>query len=837
MKHVRAFQVVIIISLFLLSFSGCSGGSDETDGDTSPDGDRTETPQPVDGDTEIDVVDGDLDAEPDAAETPDGDVTEQSEEDADLDLIDGDLEPDSDPEPENPVDGDLDMDCDTPPAAVCFQNGEPGQSGTRCGGSTLLFCEPRPPAPPACLPDNGCNCQVQQNCELGCEDIDRNGHARCIPASDGDLEPETFESDDDLELDESDGDFFEIEEHVIDGDLDWEADDPACLNDTYEPNESRGESRMVYADDELDLSICPSDLDWFAVSLPAGGSLTARIEFDNDQANLNLFLLNDQDDYEVISSSSSHDYEQVEFSGHGEYYLFVYAAGGGSVDYHLSVQIDVLVDGDIMEQDQIELEEVDPDKDLIEIPTCDDDRLEPNDSLESAQVISAVRYDDLTVCPENDDYYVISLEQQDFVTLDLSFVHLQGNLDLYLYKSTGSVYLTSYSTTDNEQIQFWATEAGTYYIRVFSPSDDENQYSLEVTVESSQACSDDRFEANDRMQDAADGSDIQAQDEFKLCPYNVDWYAFDLQAGQSLQLDVLFTHSNGDIDAVLYDSGMQPLDVGDSLSDNERLIHYAEAARTVYAQIYAAKGRLELSYDLQVQIVNEQLCNNDAFEDNNQFAQAALLPEEGVYDELQLCRNEEDWYSLSLATNDILTISVHFPTTVPAAQVMLFDSNQIPMTGASATEDGYELTRKITQNGTYALWIRPQVAIETAYSLDVNICPEDDFEPNDDIYSSTILQPPVDIPGLNICKGNEDWYALAPEAGRTALISLIFQHSQGDLDLYLRDGYGDVVARSTSTSNNEAIIFLAPNSATYYLQVTGYSGAENNYQLIYELDD
>jgi len=81
---------------------------------------------------------------------------------------------------------------------------------------------------------------------------------------------------------------------------------------------------------------------------------------------------------------------------------------------------------------------------------------------------------------------------------------------------------------------------------------------------------------------------------------------------------------------------------------------------------------------------------------------------------------------------------------------------------------------------------------------------------------------------LQICGGTSDWFQVDSSATATATIS--FAHSSGDLDLKLYDASGSPIDSSTSTNNEETVTGSDP-SGTVYVEVFGYSGAENSYAL------
>lgn len=109
-----------------------------------------------------------------------------------------------------------------------------------------------------------------------------------------------------------------------------------------------------------------------------------------------------------------------------------------------------------------------------------DDRLEPNDDFDSATGLRDGTYDYLRA--RNDDVYALTLRQGDTMTATIRFASAPNDLDLSLHDPGRVEVDASRSTTaDSETVAETDAAAGTYYVRVESPSTDTNPYSLTLS--------------------------------------------------------------------------------------------------------------------------------------------------------------------------------------------------------------------------------------------------------------------------------------------------------------------------------------------------------------------
>ncbi|MCB9738849.1 MAG: hypothetical protein H6747_06245 [Deltaproteobacteria bacterium] len=126
------------------------------------------------------------------------------------------------------------------------------------------------------------------------------------------------------------------------------------------------------------------------------------------------------------------------------------------------------------------------------VKLCLPDALEPNNTPTLAQPLEIGKVEDLAVCPYELDWYKITVEKDEYLTVTANFVHEDGDLDLRLYKpgKFGSAVASAATKKAPEQLVYKAPEAGTLYLRVGGFTGDTNVYSLQVCKSMTGACVD-----------------------------------------------------------------------------------------------------------------------------------------------------------------------------------------------------------------------------------------------------------------------------------------------------------------------------------------------------------
>ena len=168
----------------------------------------------------------------------------------------------------------------------------------------------------------------------------------------------------------------------------------------------------------------------------------------------------------------------------------------------------------------------------------------------------------LVLCPHDEDWYVVEVEEGDGLEVDTLFNHSDGNLDLRLYRPNAEGILEPLDTgrtfTDNETVSLRvnAGESRVYYVHVYRliPSDDPTNYSMTVNIFN--RCADDvtgpQGEHNDHRGELAQLPDPGQRRQ--ICDYDEDWYRISVVERARVGLHLLFDHSAGDLDMVLYNT-------------------------------------------------------------------------------------------------------------------------------------------------------------------------------------------------------------------------------------------------------------------------------------------
>lgn len=230
-------------------------------------------------------------------------------------------------------------------------------------------------------------------------------------------------------------------------------------DDAFEPNDTRAQATPLGLHRQKRGILCPKNADFFRVRLPQGTTATADLRFLHANGDLDLRLY-DAHGTEVANALSETDDERIvhPVATTGYYYLRVEGWRGASNRYALSVTT----------------------------PICPpDDELEPNDSITQATALERGKPRAGITCPHNSDYFAVELFAGTAATLDATFAHFFGDVDMALRDGHGTVVANARSETNNETITFTPQSTGTYYAQVYAwpPDYAANRYRLTLSGE------------------------------------------------------------------------------------------------------------------------------------------------------------------------------------------------------------------------------------------------------------------------------------------------------------------------------------------------------------------
>lgn len=600
----------------------------------------------------------------------------------------------------------------------------------------------------------------------------------------------------------------------------------SCGADPFEPNDSRAAARELALGNYGGLTLCrDGDEDFYGFDLLAGDPLEIQIFFRHAEGDIDLELL-DPNGQVVASSASTTDNEALVLvaPSSGRYVLRAFMGQDLGPNPGNTYSLDLALG-------------------------CGEDRLEPNDTEAAARSLSLPASElELALCPENDDFYGVQLTAGQTVRITTRFSDAEGDIDLRLIRPSGTTAESASSTSDDETIEHTATETGRHVLRVFLFSDagrrPGNRYDLSIEVVGAApspsptptpTCPDDRFEPNDSATSAAPIAP-GLHPNLRLCSGDLDFFHFDLLAGDQVRVDLRFSHAEGDIDAqVTGPSGAAVATAASSTNDEVLSFTAATAGRYVLrATLFSDSGTSpgnDYSLELRVTGATPE-CTEDEFEPNDTSATAPpLWP--GSYPGLSLCPGDDDFYAIGLVVEDRVTVSLSFAHAEGDIDLTLLGPSGAVVASSASSTDDESLTYVAAQSGLYR--IRARLFGDTgsqpgnSYAMSVSLtppasCQPDALESNDSPSSPRAIQLGAYL-SLTACEVDDDWYSLSLSAGTTYTIAALFSHSEGDIDVGLFDAAGAVVASSVSEDDDEVLQFTPTTSGTYRVLVRLFEDA------------
>ena len=646
---------------------------------------------------------------------------------------------------------------------------------------------------------------------------------------------------------------YELEVRVTSGvgnvayDLDWRQRDNNCA-DNFEINDSCLTGTPITEGSYPGINVC-ADGDWYAIDLLPLQTITVTALYDRavSAGDLDVTLIGPNDCATLVAGGTEsavgmttqvQEVLQYQATQGGTYNLQAFLFSGIQAEYTLDIDVS---DG----------------------PPCTDDSFEPNDDEANAFLLdraaAAAGTDNvltgLKTCDMDVDFYRMDLQAGDVIQFDVQFDHNRGDIDAQLLNDSGLVLDLGDSTDDNESVTYTvgAGEAGAYYLRVSAKFAARNDYwvltYLNGVGPADPLCPD-ALENND---DQASATSLGAGSYGLLVcgnPKDNDWFSTAMTTGQTLDLDVLFQHINGNIDLFLFDdSGSAQATVESrSTTDNESISFTTNRDQTVTWRVEAISNEPALPYDMNVNIVSAGPCSDDAYAGNDSSANAAAIPAPGLYPRLTLCNGTQDWFEFDLTAGRDSEVFINFDGAKADLDITVFDPSSAQVGQGNTTTSDESVVFTASTSGTYRVQVTGKANARLDYDLllftdtDGDGTPEgpadrncpDVFEQNDAPLS------PVQIPAgtyddLRLCSPSDlDYYSIFVPAGAAVTATINFTNAEGDMDLRLLDANNQPVDESRTTNDSESV--TATNSgmgANYLIAVVSAGGTYESY---YQLD-
>ena len=232
------------------------------------------------------------------------------------------------------------------------------------------------------------------------------------------------------------------------------------------------------------------------------------------------------------------------------------------------------------------------------------------------------------------------------------------------------------------------------------------------------------------------------------------------------------------------------------------------------------------------------VCVDDEYEDND-TPETATVVDNCYYIGGMACPNDPDYYLTTFTdVGQEITVNLYFSHTLGDIDLYLLDPNLNLVAGSTSYDDDESLTWTAQQAGNYIVWVEPfDVPPEgNGYGREIGQCFDDVFEDNDDFATAYPVPDGAVTLVAYACCHDDDLYAIEYNVGDQIAVLAEFDHSEGNIDLYLISDSLSYLAVSLSYDDDEYVTWTATYTGTYYIGVVmegddpGYYGG-NSYWL------
>ena len=490
---------------------------------------------------------------------------------------------------------------------------------------------------------------------------------------------------------------------------------------------------------------------------------------------------------------------------------------------------------------------------------CTDDTLEQNDSAAAAATINAGTQPNLSLCPSDDDYYKLALTTGQSASVEITFLHGEGNLDLEVTGPGGTVITNSTSQTDDEAVSFTAMSDGDHVVRVFSVRDfgpkPGNQYAMVTTVSGGGGgmptqCPSDMFEPNDSISAAP----VMAAGQYptlSICPSDDDYYAITLAAGEQLDVSIISILLEGIVQSELLDASGTIVATAMSSLLSDDITYTSMSGGTYYLHINLLLDLGSVPGNNYGVILSTQtgmggggtgggtggMCMDDTYEENDSAAAASSMMVTD-YTGLAACDMDDDFYRFSLTGGENVSFIVEFMDGEGDIDIELQSATGSILASAASASDNESFSYDVPSTDDYVLRVYLYQDSGTVdgntYDLRVRYCDGDLYEPNNTQATASAISSGA-YPNLRLCVGAGDYYRINTSVGDALDLTTMFDSSEGDIDLVLFDASGTQVASTSGVTGTERIMYTTTSTGAHVLRVFLYQDAGNAPGVDYEL--
>jgi hypothetical protein len=451
-------------------------------------------------------------------------------------------------------------------------------------------------------------------------------------------------------------------------------------------------------------------------------------------------------------------------------------------------------------------------------PVCNDtlDAFEPNDDIGSATPAASVAPTDTLYSVAGDaDVFALDACVGGILTIDVSFLHAAGDIDIELLAADGNRLASAASADDDESLVWTGDRRGTVYLRVgMYGSAGCNTYRLATALEDAGCiwtepdCANGIDDDGDGLTDCADAADCSA-DTYCLpetdCANGVD----DDGDGLTDCLDP-GCRATPQCTATGNDTCAAPFVLPDD--PNGTWFGDTSALAGDYRGTCAGDGR-EAVFQFTVTTAGELTADTEG----------------SAFDSVLYVRSGDCATGTQLACNDDVSRGIVWSSVtaslVPGTYTLFVDGFDAGANGPYRLNVGFRIVELcddgVDNDGDGAIDCGDlDCAVDAAcYPA---TCVEDAHEDNDTLATALPITDISPADALAVTPSDDDFWSIEVCDGAIVTIDCRFLHADGDVDIYLQDASGAELARSNGAADNEYISWTATSTATVYLRIDLY---------------
>ncbi|KKL74862.1 hypothetical protein LCGC14_2060650, partial [marine sediment metagenome] len=362
---------------------------------------------------------------------------------------------------------------------------------------------------------------------------------------------------------------------------------------------------------------------------------------------------------------------------------------------------------------------------------------------------------------------------------------------------------------------------------------DENTLSLSATI-------DDYMEDNDSFGNAS----WVTQNNYTnlmIIESDEDWFQFNLNTGDTIDVEIYFNHSKGDLDLELWDPTNTSRDYSYSVTDNESISFIANIPGPWRIWVYHYMGDTNVTYDMDIWV---SPMVDDFYEPNNDRFSAFDLS----FHQRQWLSTingsgtqaDDDYFKIYLDFGQHIEINLTIMGTIGNIDIQLLDFSGFIVAGSFLLTNFEHINYNASFSGDYYIKVfgdNATIQYDLWWGSPSLGASDDLYEENDDWSTATDLTSyegwwlsSINGSGL---QRDEDWYKISISSGKEHIrINLTFDHWLGDINLQFYDSSLTWSFSRTSTTDNEFMDITVPGSGIYYIKVY-FENAGNPYDLRY----